>query len=519
MYLLVYKFGGSSVADAAGLRCAAGQLAAAAAAGFHIIAVVSAQGKTTDRLLQSTAELTAHPACREADQLLATGEQASAALMAMTLQEMGLPAVSLTGWQAGIHTDGNHAAAEITALHRRRILRELEAGKIVIVAGFQGVDREGDITTLGRGGSDTTAVVLAAAFDACGCRICTDVDGVYDRDPREFPQSRRYERIPYDEMLEMAEGGAKVLHPRSVFLARKYRLPLRAVLYPVGLCLLVGLGFAVWDYRRTLKRHRALTGCGDLTAELLRELPPPESLAEEDYRAQLLHLRQLCTELQSAADNRYRDAIEYYTTWAHQIKTPIASMRLALQGEDTALFRRLLSDLSRTEQYVEMVMAFLRLEDAPGDYVFREVALDEVLRQALRRFSAEFIDRRLRLDYTPTGLTVLTDEKWLCFVLEQLLSNALKYTREGSITVELAGERVLAIRDTGIGIAPEDLPRIFEKGYTGQNGRADKRASGLGLYLCSRICRNLGVGLTVKSTSGVGTTLLLDFTQYPLRVE
>ena len=258
-------------------------------------------------------------------------------------------------------------------------------------------------------------------------------------------------------------------------LSRKavWTLPLRAVLYPVGLCLLVGLGFAVWDYRRTLKRHRALTGCGDLTAELLRELPPPESLAEEDYRAQLLHLRQLCTELQSAADNRYRDAIEYYTTWAHQIKTPIASMRLALQGEDTALFRRLLSDLSRTEQYVEMVMAFLRLEDAPGDYVFREVALDEVLRQALRRFSAEFIDRRLRLDYTPTGLTVLTDEKWLCFVLEQLLSNALKYTREGSITVELAGERVLAIRDTGIGIAPEDLPRIFEKGYTGQNGRAD----------------------------------------------
>ena len=126
MYLLVYKFGGSSVADAAGLRCAAGQLAEAAAAGFHIIAVVSAQGKPTDRLLQSTAELTAHPACREADQLLATGEQASAALMAMTLQERGLSAVSLTGWQAGIHTDGNHAAAEITALHRRRILRERE---------------------------------------------------------------------------------------------------------------------------------------------------------------------------------------------------------------------------------------------------------------------------------------------------------------------------------------------------------------------------------------------------------
>ena len=207
-----------------------------------------------------------------------------------------------------------------------------------------------------------------------GSRNCCSVRGDEGGHLMRFWDYLRYRR----RML-LAAAVCCVIFAASFAL---YRLPLRAVLYPVGLCLLVGLGFAVWDYRRTLKRHRALTGCGDLTAELLRELPPPESLAEEDYRAQLLHLRQLCTELQSAADNRYRDAIEYYTTWAHQIKTPIASMRLALQGEDTALFRRLLSDLSRTEQYVEMVMAFLRLEDAPGDYVFREVALDEVLRQA-----------------------------------------------------------------------------------------------------------------------------------------
>ena len=250
--------------------------------------------------------------------------------------------------------------------------------------------------------------------------------------------------------------------------------------------------------------------------ELLRELPPPESLAEEDYRAQLLHLRQLCTELQSAADNRYRDAIEYYTTWAHQIKTPIASMRLALQGEDTALFRRLLSDLSRTEQYVEMVMAFLRLEDAPGDYVFREVALDEVLRQALRRFSAEFIDRRLRLDYTPTGLTVLTDEKWLCFVLEQLLSNALKYTREGSITVELAGERVLAIRDTGIGIPEGDQSRVFERFY-----RVDKSHSraiggtGLGLSIVKHAVAYHHGTLRLESQPGKGTVITVTLPKEP----
>ncbi|MBP3465908.1 MAG: aspartate kinase [Angelakisella sp.] len=226
MYLLVYKFGGSSVADAAGLRRAAKQLADAAAAGYHIVAVVSAQGKTTDRLLQTAAELTQAPCCRETDQLLATGEQASAALMALTLQQMALPAVSLTGPQAGIHTDGNHGAAEITALHRRRILRELEAGKIVIVAGFQGIDRAGDLTTLGRGGSDTTAVALAAALDACGCRICTDVDGVYSGDPRRNADCQRYDYIPYEEMLEMANAGAKVLHPRSVALAQRYRVPL-----------------------------------------------------------------------------------------------------------------------------------------------------------------------------------------------------------------------------------------------------------------------------------------------------
>ena len=207
-------------------------------------------------------------------------------------------------------------------------------------------------------------------------------------------------------------------------------------------------------------------------------------------------------------------------------------IKIGLEGEKE--FKKAIADINQSFKVLGSEMKLVSSEFGKNDTSMQAVAarsevlnkqIDaqkqkiEVLRQALRRFSAEFIDRRLRLDYTPTGLTVLTDEKWLCFVLEQLLSNALKYTREGSITVELAGERVLAIRDTGIGIAPEDLPRIFEKGYTGQNGRADKRASGLGLYLCSRICRNLGVGLTVKSTSGVGTTLLLDFTQYPLRVE
>ena len=214
--------------------------------------------------------------------------------------------------------------------------------------------------------------------------------------------------------------------------------------------------------------------------------------------------------------------LDYYSMWAHQIKTPIAAMNLLLQTEKEehpVLVRELEMELFKIQQYVEMVLTYLRMEDMSADLSFAVCDLDTVIRQVVRKYSKMFILKKITLVYEPIQETVLTDEKWLSFVLEQLLSNALKYTREGSITVELAGERVLAIRDTGIGIAPEDLPRIFEKGYTGQNGRADKRASGLGLYLCSRICRNLGVGLTVKSTSGVGTTLLLDFTQYPLRVE
>lgn len=227
MNILVYKFGGTSVADAACLQSAAAQLAIAASAGYHIVAVVSAQGNTTDKLVEQAHTLTTHPTTRELDQLLASGEQAAAALLAMALEEMELPVVSLTGRQAGIHTDGTYGAAEITALHRRRIMKELSAGRIVVVAGFQGCDSSGEVNTLGRGGSDTTAVALAAALDACGCRICTDVDGVYNGDPRTGEGTSRYEFLPYAAMRRMAESGAQVLHPRSVALAERYRVPVQ----------------------------------------------------------------------------------------------------------------------------------------------------------------------------------------------------------------------------------------------------------------------------------------------------
>lgn len=289
-------------------------------------------------------------------------------------------------------------------------------------------------------------------------------------------------------------------------------LPLGAVAYPALLSALLGCGFLLLDFRRTKRKHEELQRLARLPAALTQELPPPETPEEADYQALLRAFRSELAEREAASGARYQEMVDYYTLWAHQIKTPIASMRLTLQNEETPLSRALQGDLFRIEQYAEMVLAFLRLDADSGDYVFREYALDPILRQAVRRFAREFITRKLSLRYEPVSLTVVTDEKWLSFVLEQLLSNALKYTREGGcVRLYLRAGTQLCVEDTGIGIAPEDLPRIFEKGYTGYNGRADKRASGIGLYLCRRISEKLSIGLSAESKVGKGTTLVLDF--------
>ncbi len=220
--LIVKKFGGSSLADAGRVQTAADRIARCLERGDRVVAVVSAQGKTTDQLIAHARQISQKGNAREMDAYLAAGEQMSAALMAMALQKMGYPAVSLTGWQAGLQTDGNYGDARIVGLCNDRIQKELDWGHAVIVGGFQGVAPNGDITTLGRGGSDTTAVALAAFLQADVCRIYTDVDGVYDRDPRLFPDAVRYDRLDYDTMLHMAQNGAKVLHDRCVEIAKQH---------------------------------------------------------------------------------------------------------------------------------------------------------------------------------------------------------------------------------------------------------------------------------------------------------
>lgn len=229
MGLIVQKFGGSSVRDAQRIRNVAGIIAETYLEGNDVLVVLSAQGDTTDDLIAKAEEINSHPSKREMDMLLSTGEQISVALCAMALESMGLPCVSLTAWQVGIQTTAVHGDARIKRIDSERVQAELDQHRIVLITGFQGMDRAGDVTTLGRGGSDTSAVALAAAFRAKLCQIYTDVDGVYTADPRIVPNARHLDEITYDEMLELASQGAGVLHNRSVELAKKFRVDLEVL--------------------------------------------------------------------------------------------------------------------------------------------------------------------------------------------------------------------------------------------------------------------------------------------------
>ena len=227
--LIVQKYGGTSLADFTRIQKAARRAAHRREQGAKVIVVVSAQGHTTDELIRTAKEINPQGSAREMDAYLAAGEQLSAGLMTMALEALGVPAVSLTGWQAGLLTDGVYGNARVQRLCSDRIRRELDAGKIVVVAGFQGIDSSGNITTLGRGGSDTTAVALAAFLQADLCQIYTDVDGVYDRDPRVYPNAVRFDTIDYDQMLTLARQGAQVLHDRAVELAKKHSVAVQVL--------------------------------------------------------------------------------------------------------------------------------------------------------------------------------------------------------------------------------------------------------------------------------------------------
>ena len=298
-----------------------------------------------------------------------------------------------------------------------------------------------------------------------------------------------------------------------------YHFPLEAVLYPTVFCVLFLAGTFLYEYQKRRKKHAELMRLQQLPDDLSESLGKYDRQEDQDYAEIVRLVMERASDEKLKYQTKMADSIDYYTTWVHQIKTPIAAMRLRLQAEDSQTARALSEDLFRIEQYVEMVLTYQRLGSETTDYLFRECELDGVIKGCLRKFASQFIGKSLSLKFEGTEEKIVTDEKWLSFVIEQILSNALKYTDQGGITIEVSEGQILSIRDTGFGITPEDLPRIFEKGYTGYRGREDKHASGIGLFLCKKICDNLGVKIWAESVPGEGTTLFLDLSQQKTELE
>lgn len=289
-----------------------------------------------------------------------------------------------------------------------------------------------------------------------------------------------------------------------------YDLETEAVLYAAGLCVLLTVLVLAVHYLQYRQKHFRRYIYMKQIEVMDDQLPQPETLAEADYQEMIRRLWSVYRDGLTAWQNERQEHMDYYTTWVHQIKTPISIMRMSLQTEDTRENRELLAELFRIEQYVEMVLNYLRLGSKDSDFVFQEYRLDQIIRQAVHKYAGQFVRRRIRLLYEPTEIRVLTDEKWLLFMIEQILSNAVKYTPQGTVRITVTENLMLQIADTGIGIAPEDLPRIFEKGFTGYNGRSDKKSTGLGLYLCQMTADRLSHQISVESTVGEGTVFSID---------
>lgn len=314
---------------------------------------------------------------------------------------------------------------------------------------------------------------------------------------------------------------------RMVILAAAYLLifatvlyaaevPAETVLYAGALCLAFTAVYALVGFYRYYKRVSALKRTLSELPETLESLPTPQNESERLYTQML---QKTYAEYERAAlEHRRREADmrNYYTMWVHQIKTPISALRLLIQSG--ARSAELQNEIFHIEQYVEMALNYQRLFCGSSDLVITRRSLDSAVRTSIRKYSKQFIMKRLKLEYEPGDITVLTDEKWLCFVIEQVLSNSLKYTSAGEIKICTVG-RKLMISDTGIGIAAEDLPRIFDCSYTGYNGRAEKRSSGIGLYLCSEVCRRLGHGISITSEVGKGTCVSITFNEADIFIE
>lgn len=292
--------------------------------------------------------------------------------------------------------------------------------------------------------------------------------------------------------------------------------PVREILYAAGVGIFVVLLIFLMDIGYQRKHYRALWELEYSVAYSLEHMTDPGNPAEEEYQKLLRLSFEEKVRKENELLGRQKEMREYYAMWVHQIKTPISALKLLLQEKNAEGERNEeLEELFRIEQYVEMALQYVRLESESTDFLMEHVKLDGVIRAAVRKYARMFIHKKISLEYEGTENVVLTDEKWISFVVEQVISNAVKYTSKGKISIYFEGEGTenlfLVIADTGIGIKAEDLPRICENGYTGYNGHADKRSTGIGLYLCNRILKKLGHSLSITSEEGVGTRVRIGF--------
>lgn len=274
------------------------------------------------------------------------------------------------------------------------------------------------------------------------------------------------------------------------------------IIYPNVIVLFIIIVHSLFDYYKYKNKHELLN------KSLYEEV---DCLFDEDYQKIINELEDKIRQLETDKHKVMKEMSDYYSLWIHQIKTPISAMQLTLENEDSPLSRKLMLELLHIEQYVDMVLTYQKLS-VGSDYVFEENDLDVMIKEAIRYLRLEFIERKISLKYEPVNRTIITDKKWFEFILKQLISNALKYTRNGSIEIYLE-DNYLCIKDDGIGIKESDLRRIFEKGYTGSNGHDNKNSSGIGLYLCTNIVSNLGLKLSATSSVGVGSIFKIDLRQ------
>lgn len=298
-----------------------------------------------------------------------------------------------------------------------------------------------------------------------------------------------------------------------------YNLPLEPVIYAFIICTIIGLAFVIIDIYNYFKKHRTLKTLEKSIIYSIDNLPDANTLEEEDYKELVNILFTEKARLLVKSDIDLKDMVDYYTMWAHQIKTPIAAMKILIQSGDNHNSSQLLNELFKIEQYVEMVLGYLRLGDMSSDLVLETYPLDNIVKQVIRKYAQLFVGKKIKLNFHELNTDILTDEKWLMFVIEQIISNAIKYTNVGgeiSIYMDEGEAKTLIIEDSGIGIAAEDLPRVFEKGFTGFNGRSDKKSTGIGLYLCKSILKKLSHKIYIESEVGSFTKVKINLETFDL---